>query len=236
MENNEKVLSAVLMPEIVIYNTLNSIFQIIKDDFESEDSEIDTILYHMFGVDENNKELEWETFNYFEQAKELFIKRKIEVNLGYNMENSGQGVIHILLPEETGRDFGIGADENYKPNFITDDSNSQYSQPQYNNVYDANYNLMITSENTLEVLLIYNFIKVSFIALNVHLQLSGLQLPKFSGRDVQVQSDLVPTHIFHRSFGLSFFYEVYVPDFFRKKIIRNFKVTGINLTNSNDKS
>jgi hypothetical protein len=230
MDNN---VSAVLMPEVVIYNTLKSIFQIVKQDFQ-ENEEQETILYHFFGKDENKNNVEWETFNYFEQAKELFLKREIEVNMGYNMENSGQGVVHILLPEESGRDFGIGADENYQPNVFNEGYSQNSYKPQYNNVYDANYNLMITSENTLEVLLIYNFIKASFISLYYHLELSGLRLPKFGGRDVQVQSDLVPTHIFHRSFNLSFMYEVYVPDFFSKNIIKNFKVTGISLTNTNE--
>lgn len=232
MDNN---ISAVLMPEIVIYNTLKSIFKIVKEDFANASSEQDTILYNFFGKDENNNIVSWETFDYFEQSKELFINRNIEVNLGYNMENSGMGVVHILLPEEIGRDFGIGADENYQPNVITNISNGVDNfTPQYNKMYDANYNLMITSENTLEVLLIYNFIKASFIALHYHLELSGLRLPKFSGRDVQIQSDLVPTHIFHRSFNLSFMYEVYVPDFFSKRIIRGFSVTGITLSNTNE--
>jgi hypothetical protein len=232
MDNN---VSAVLMPEIVIYNTLKSIFKIVKDDFNSASSESETILHNFFGIDENNNKLSWETFDYFEQAKELFIQRDIEVNLGYNMENSGLGCVHILLPEETGRDFGIGADENYQPNVVTPISPGvdNYT-PQYNKMFDASYNLMITSENTLEVLLIYNFIKASFIALHYHLELSGLRLPKFAGRDVQIQSDLVPSHVFHRSFNLSFFYEVYVPDFFSKRIIREFAVTGIIQSNENE--
>lgn len=227
--------TAVIMPEIILYNTLKSIFNIVKKDFNESESEKDSILYSYFGLDDNGNRLSWETFDYFEQAKELFIRRNIEVNLGYNLEKSAMGVVHILLPEETGRDLGIGADENYQPNVIEHQSSGRSNyKAQFTNTFDANYNLMITSENTMEVLLLYNFIKASFISLYYHLELSGLRLPKLSGRDVQFQSDLVPTNVFHRSLNVSFMYEVTVPDLFSKRIIRAFSVTGINSSNTNE--
>lgn len=224
----------VIMPEIIIYNTLNSIFQIVKDDF-AENSLEDTILYTFFGQDSNQKEVAWETFNYFDQAQELFINRGVEITLGYNMETASMGCIHILLPQETGRPFSLGADENYQQNYVENVRPGQANYfPTYSMTYDSNYNLMITSDNTMEVLLIYNFIKASFIALNAHIELSGLRLPKFGGQDVNLQSDLVPPHIFHRSFNLSFFYEVIVPDLFSRRIIKKFKIAGINTANTTD--
>ena len=80
-------------------------------------------------------------------------------------------------------------------------------------------------------MLIYNLLKASFIALNAHIELAGLRLPKISGQDINFQSDLIPTHIFHRSLMLNFKYEVNVSDFFYKRIIKSFKVTGITYEN-----
>ena len=225
------------MPEIIIYNTLKSILQIVKEDFINAEDEKNTILYNFFGVDFNDNRLIFESFNYFEQAKELFVKRSVSVNIGYNLETAPLGCVHILLPNENGRDLNIGADENYQPNIVeTDSSGKSYYTPQYNSVYDATYNLMITSENTFQVLLIYNLFKAALVSIYYHLELSGLRLPKISGQDINLQSDLVPTHIFHRSLMLSFIYEISVPDFFRRKIISNFTATAIIISNTNNNS
>lgn len=233
MAVNEIQTPAVLMPEIILYKTLMAIFQIVRDDYANQTSEADSLLHQYFGIDECGNPIQWESFNYYEQAKELFInKDKIQVNLGYNMQTSDVACVHIMLPNESGRPFGIGADENYI-GYAAHDSDVPQEQAIFTKLFDATYNLIITSENTLEVLLIYNFLKASFISLHTHIELSGLRLPKISGQDIQLQSDLVPPHIFHRGFGLSFVYEVHVPDIMRRKLIKEFKVTGITLSDSN---
>ena len=224
---------AVLMPEVVIYNTVNSILQIVRDDYNSRPLQ-DTILHQYFGVTECGESLEWETFNYFEQAKELFIdKNRIQINLGYNMEVSDMACIHIMLPNESGKPLGIGGDENYI-GYAEQQSNDNEVQAIFTKMFDATYNLIITSENTLEVLLIYNFLKAAFVTLYTHIELSGLRLPRIGGQDIQLQSDLVPPHIFHRGLGLSFTYEMHVPDIVRNRLIKEFKVTGIKLSNKNE--
>lgn len=233
MENNEIKPIAVLMPELIIYKTLKAIFKIVRDDFRERSLE-DTILYHLFAIDECGEEVAWEKFNYFDQAKQLFIDNpeSVQINLGYNMEVSSVACIHIMLPNETGRPFGIGGDENYIGSAAQTEEGIH--QAIFTELFDATYNLIITSENTLEVLIIYHFLKGALISLHAHLGLSGLRLPKISGQDIQLQADLVPTHLFHRALGLSFVYEVHIPDIMRKRLIKDFKVTGIKLSNQNE--
>ncbi len=222
----------ILIPEIIIYDTLNSVFSIIKSDFDSKIDKTETMLYRYFKEDDFNQNIEFETFNYYDQAVDLFtVKDPIQINLGYNMETSNQACIHILLPNESGRPFALGGDENYQDPIITTDNGVDSSNPKYTNTFDSVYQLMITSENTLEVLIIYAFLKGALTSLHAHLDLYGLRDPKFGGQDVNIQADLVPTHIFHRSFTLSFFHEITVPDIFSKELIRNFAATGINRTN-----
>lgn len=217
----------ILMPEMVIYKTLKAIFSTIKADF-AENPEEETMLYRFFKKDENGNDIKWETFNHYDQAKDIFINKDTEIHLGYNLEVAGMGCVHILLPSETGSPLGIGADENYQdPITTTDGMANEYRQAVFTKKFDSTYQLMITSENTLEVLLIYNFIKACFISLNAHLELAGLRNPRFGGNDVNIQSDKVPTHIFHRSFSLNFFYEVHVPELFRNRLIKDFNSTGI---------
>lgn len=226
--------NAILMPDVIIYKTLKSIFNIVKKDYDDAPDKEKTILYDIFGKDENDNVLEFETFNYFNQAVEIFVLKQPQINIGYNMEVSAMGCVHILLPSETGKDLNIGASENYQ-DYDEDgedvDGNPSRYKEIYNQMYDTTYNLMITSENTFEVILIYNLLKASFIALNAHIELAGLRLPKVSGQDVNIQSDLVPTHIFHRSLMLNFQYECNVSDFFYKTMVRNFNITGIIISN-----
>lgn len=235
MENNEN--EGILMPEIIIYKTLISVFDIIKKDFVESSDVTKTILFDYFGKDGNGDVMKFEQFDYFKQAVATFVNKKVNVNIGYSLETAEMGCVHILLPNETGRPMGIGADENYQPYLKEYEPNGSGSyRARYNEMFDSTYNLMITSTNTFEVILIYNLIKGAFISLNAHLELAGLRLPKLAGQDIQLQSDLVPSHIFHRSLMLSFVYELIVPDFFSRKIISNFATTGIISSNTNNDS
>lgn len=228
MEVNIRQTEGIIMPELLIYNTVKSILNLIKIDYE-ERGDLDSLLFHYFGVDNSTerKEMEWETFNYFEQAKQLFLNKNIEVNLGYNMSVSEIPCIHIILPSESGKPLGLGADENYVG---YNDGNGSQPVPVYTETFNATYNLIITSPNSLEVILIYNLLRASLISTYYHLELGGLRLPRISGQDINLQGDLTPTHIFHRGLGISFDYEVIVPDIIRKRIVKGMKITGITKT------
>lgn len=216
-------IEAIIIPELLIYKTLKSIFQIVKEDFDSNPLK-DTMLYNLFGLDGNGDRLSFENFDYLQQSIEVFINKTPEVNLGYNMEVASMGCVHILLPSENGSALGIGADENYQP-YDTNSEQDEFREV-FTQKYDSTYNLLISSENSFEVILIYNLLKSSLLALNYHLELSGLRLPKISGQDVNLDSSKMPSHIFHRSVMLNFNYELNVPNFFYKKLVKLFQVSG----------
>jgi len=214
---------AIIIPEVIIYKTLKTVFKLVKDDYDSNTLE-DTMLYSLFGVDENGDRIAFESFDYLNQAIETFVRKTPQVNLGYNLEVASMGCVHILLPAENGSPLGIGADENYQPYDENVDATSYRAV--FTQKYDSTYNLLISSENSFELLLIYNLLKSSLLALNYHLELSGLRLPKISGQDVNLDSSKIPTHIFHRSVLLNFSYELNVPNFFFTKLIKEFVITG----------
>lgn len=225
--------SPTLMPELVIHKVIESTFKTVKDSYLADTTidKSDNLLYYFFKKDENGFDVKFKTMDYYNQAVELFTIRKIEVNMGYNMEVADIPNIHILLPNETSRPLGIGADENYQePIYIerlVGEETVTDVQPLFTQTFDTNYNLMITSPNVFEVLLIYNLLKMGFLSLHEHIELQGLRTMKIGGQDIQIQSDLVPTHIFHRNLTLSFFYEMESPRHFKELLIRNFTVTGI---------
>lgn len=214
---------AILIPEVRIYDTINTVLDIVREDYNKNiNNPKESILYSIFGEYEGEP-LKFTNFIFFEQAITCIIKNEISVNIGYNMQVEGRCSIHILLPSEQGEPLGIGANEGYIPN--NEEENG------YKEVYTQNmrctYNLLISSENSLEVLIIYNLLKASLLALNAHLSLSGLMLPKISGQELNMQTDLIPAHVYHRSIMLEFIYELSVSDFFKKQLIKKFKITGI---------
>ena len=97
-------MSGILLPEIVIYNTLESIVKLLREDLQehvSDDKE--TILYKLLGVDEEGKPIKMNLYNYFKQAKKMILTPdSLSVNFGYNQQVAKIISMHILLPAEQG--------------------------------------------------------------------------------------------------------------------------------------
>ena len=217
---------AILLPEIIIYNSLKALLAFVKEDFANNQL-LDTIIYSCFAKDDQGKAIKIEQFDYLEQAIATLTnkKKEIEISLGYNMQVSSQVSIHILLPSEQGKPLNIGASEGFDVNVSRD--NGKSASEQYSNIYDATYQLMITGENSSEVIMVYHFLKALMLSLYYHFELMGLRDPKWSGQDVSIQQDLIPTHIFHRALGISFWYEVSIPNLISKKLITGLQISGI---------
>jgi hypothetical protein len=91
-------------------------------------------------------------------------------------------------------------------------------------MFDVAYNIVITSDNSLEVICIYTLLKSTLIGIFDHIELSGIRNPKLSGQDLQLNSDIVPPHIFVRGVGLNFSYELTVPSIKEEKFINCFNL------------
>lgn len=216
-------MSGILLPEIVIYNTLNSIVRLLKTDLESKEDDKETILYKILGVDEEGNPIKMNLYNYFVQAKKMILNPKnLSVNFGYNQEVAKIISMHILLPSEQG-DSTIGEDEGYLTKDILDSEGKLIGKQQcFTQLYDCTYQIMITSNNSSEVNVLYNVLKSMLLMLVPHLELMGLRLPKLSGNDIIMQDDLSPVPIFHKVINLSFKYEHTVPSLIREEVAKRF--------------
>lgn len=213
----------VLLPEFVIHNTLVSIVELLRRDLaEHSDDDTQTILYKILGIDEQGKALQLNLYNVFKQAKKIIqTKQNLSVNFGYNQEVANIISLHILLPSETGK-MTIGADEGYIEEDLYEDEVKSGEQNYFTQSFDATYQIMITSNNSAEVSVVYNILKSMLLMLVPHLELMGLRLPTISGNDIVMQDDLVPVPIFHKVINLSFTYEHNVPQLVKDKVAKNF--------------
>ena len=208
----------ILMPELVIHNILVAIIKMLRKDLNEHEDQ-DTILYKILGLDEEQQTLQLNIYNYYKQAKKIIqTEHNLSINFGYNQEVANMISLHIILPSETGK-IGIGADEGYMTNI--DDTETLYNG-YYTSVYEATYQIMITSNNSAEVSVVYFILKSMLLMLVDQLELMGLRLPSISGNDIVMQDDLTPVPIFHKVLNLTFTYEHNVPQALQKSIIKNF--------------
>lgn len=210
----------ILLPELVIHNVLVSIITLLRTDLQENSSdETESILYKILGLDEEEQPIQLNLYNYFKQAKKILLtEHNLSINFGYNQEVANMISLHILLPSETGK-VGIGADEGYMNNV---DENETLYNGYYTAVYESTYQIMITSNNSAEVNVVYTILKSMLLMLIDQLELFGLRLPSISGNDIVMQDDLTPVPIFHKVLNLTFTYEHNVPQRLQRNIIKKF--------------
>ena len=208
------------MPELVLHRTIQFILDSLeKDTKTSNDSEM--ILHDIFGKDSRGLNSSILDFNFFTQAKKIFLEHKPKVYFGFNPQPAELPAIHIILPGETGKPLTIGADQGYQESEIDSHGVSDV----FTEVFQSNYQVVVTSDNSTEVILIYNVLKFMFLSLVDHWEMSGLRLPVISGQDINLQGDIAPPNIYHRALGFSFEYEVEANSIFYKKMIQKLKFT-----------
>lgn len=216
-------MSGILLPEIVIYNTLESIVKLLRSDLEenvADDKK--TILYKILGVDEEGNPIKMNLYNYFIQAKKMIMTpQNLSVNFGYNQEVAKIISMHILLPSEQGR-AAIGEDEGYIEDDIIEDGKKVATQQYFTQMYNCTYQIMITSNNSSEVNVVYNIMKSMLLMLVPHLELMGIRIPSLSGNDIMMQDDLTPVPLFHKVLNLTFDYEHNVPQLVRQEVAKKF--------------
>lgn len=220
-------MSGILLPEIVIYNTLRSIIKMLRDDLRQHYScDEETILYKILGVDDSGQPIKMNLYDYFNQAKKMILlPQNLTVNFGYNQEVAKNISLHIILPSEQGEST-IGEDEGYMTENILDENGNKIGEQQcFTQLYDCTYQIMIVSNNSSEVNVVYNILKSTLLMLVPHLELMGIRLPRLSGNDIMMQDDLVPIPLFHKVINLSFKYEHTVPQLVRNEVAKKFYFT-----------
>lgn len=201
-----------LIPEIILFNTITAFQTLLAQDYNAATDKTQTALHDMFGQDDNLNNLQLEKFNYLTQAVALFTRtqespRQFTVNVGYNLNRAMLPTVHILLPQETpGRYNAIGLNEGEIPTEYHPEATPQYETITRARSYRASFDLMVTSDNSSEVLLIYYMIKNMLVYTGDTFELLGLHNYELTGQDVQLDAAYAPPNVFHRSIRLTFDY------------------------------
>ena len=218
-------MKGITTPEVIIYNALEGIVNFIRKDLElNKDNEQKCWLYKLIGEDEDGNPIKMNRYNYFTQAKKIFSDVKnLKVNFGYNFEVAKIISLHIILPSESPIAPTLGEDEGYQ---VERDEETGKSQFKYTQMFDTNYQVMITSDNGSETNIVYTVIKAALIAIVPQLSLLGLMNPKYSGNDIMFNDSLMPAGLFHKVLNLSFQYEMVVPQLALANVFNGFRPDG----------
>ena len=180
-----------MLPEVQIKKLLD--FFISKVD--------EKYLYRLF------KDLSLNGYDFAENAKAIFLKgaeaeRQIETHLFFNFNRANLPTIHLNLPSE-----GMGGDNGLM--WGTEEEESICKETLYkitDKSYNSKFNLIFTSSNTFEVLIMYYVVK-SMIQGNIELfENNGLRNVKISGSDIIFNEGFMPQGIYSRAITLDCIY------------------------------
>jgi hypothetical protein len=226
----------VLIPEVVLFDILNKALDYLRNDYANQTDKSKSFLMRVL----ENKILE--RYNFQTQAIQVFIdndlgnQRYLETNLMFNMEREGLPTIHLTLPSEqtqTGGN-GIGSDEGYMDSIIVESTyNGDGSLNTQGNItavftrrFQSTYNIVITSDNSNEVILIYHTLRALLIALIPSISLAGLENVAFGGQDVQLNSSLAPKNMYVRAITVTLQYETSAPSIFPQPLFSDLTAIG----------
>lgn len=217
-------MTGILMPEFIIYNTLNSIITYIRNDLKKYSaSPSSTFLYKLLGLDEDGNILKVNRYNFFDQAKKIFSDLgNLDISFGYSFKVNQPISICIVLPSEQPLEPTIGEDEGYQ----TEEIENVGQQKKFTQLFDTTYQIIITSSNISEVNLVYNVLKSLLIVVMPHLSLKGLMNIKLSGNDIVFNDQLIPAGMFNKVLNLNFQYELTVPQLAVSGFLKSFAFRG----------
>lgn len=216
----------IFIPEILIHTSLKNLIKFIRDDYNANIADVQkSLLYRLLGTNKIQR------YDLAEQAAAILITntdnpRHLDVNMFFNAKRASIPTIHITLPSESEKNNTINVSEGFREPIYNDDDTYTTT---FNRRFAAKTNIIITSDNSNEVVVLFHLVKNLLISLNAHFNASGLELPKLSGGDIQINQDLVPINFFTRAIGLEYEYDVEAQNLFKSQI-NILDIIGINLT------
>jgi len=213
------------IPEILLFNIIKAILRTIREDLANNIDEKNTLFYKLFyGTKFNDINLD-----FYANAKDIFSRDKshpryLDLRMFFNADRAEIPTIHLNLPSESDIGGGIGVDAGYNGTNY-DPINKTISQ-NHTRSFNSVYNIIITSDNSDEVLIIYHALKAFIVSMLDIIDLNGLRNPKLGGADLQINPELIPPHVFIRAISLNCFYELTVPSLIKEKIIDSINIQG----------
>jgi hypothetical protein len=227
--------SIITIPEYILLDIVKKSLQFLRADYAANSDPEKSYLRLLL------KNSGLERYDSVTQVEAIFLKeiddpRYLDVSMMWNMNVEKVPAIYVALPSETTQPGGngLGVDEGYQDYIFEDtefDNNGDTVTPGsfrslYTRRFESTYGIIVTSDNSNEVVIIYHVLKNMMISLMPTISLMGLQNVVLGGNDVNIKSDLIPKNMFMRSLTLRAQYETSAPDIFKHTMFQHIFAHG----------
>lgn len=185
-----------LIPEIQLRSLTAAFVQFIRDDFNDATDKTTTLLYDWF------KDVKDGKLDYYVEAQKIFLtlntdQRHVVVRSMFDPDRMGPPTVHIVLLSEVKGSLDS----------LSTDRAESGDQVRFSRSFDTTYSIVCTSDNPVEVYILYNSIRAMYIMLMSAVELAGFRNFKLGGRDVMPNEDIVPVNICMRALTATFTYQ-----------------------------
>ena len=192
------------IPEYILHSQVSQVISFIRKDLKTNSNTLNKSVF--FQITDG---MIFEGLNFWEQSKGIFENdeesgRFLKADLIYNATKDTPPNIYINCPSEVvmGGGNGMGVDEGYSEKVLT-------------RRYSATYDIVINSDNSNEVIILYHILRSLLVSLTNHLSTLGLENISISGQDLmpnqEVQSQqrgfymkVIRMHLEYESSALNF--------------------------------
>lgn len=223
-----------IIPEFVLCTMLNRTFDFLRAEYDGQSDKTKSLIYALTAGPQGNLIGNLDRIKYYDEIVAILSKKKnekrfLEVELMFNMKSETPPNIYISLPAEQPGQNGIGLDQGAQLPVIIEDPETYQGtwQATYTRRKNVTYNLVITSDNSNETIVLYHFIHAILLSLNGILDVGyGFENQRVSGGEVHPYADLVPKNIFTRVVSLYFEYDMASIDFTQYPLINQVVFIG----------
>lgn len=195
----------IVFPQLILDDVLRKFLDILRDEIEAKQRK-NSILDTLFGQTSRFRR------DYYKEAVDLFERssqthsRFIDVRLMFDRERAKIPTIHLTVPSDEEFSPGINNHEGYVDPIISEDGRT--STPVFTRMFRGRFNVVFTSDNERECVMMYEVFRAMLLSASTHLELSGLKNIKFGGQDLSINPDLIPAHIYMKMMTITCVYEV----------------------------
>lgn len=225
-------LPLIRVPEFIIHDGLQKALKFIREDYKAVTTgltpdETKAWLYQLING------VSFQKYDYWEQAKEVFFSgqgnpRHLEIDLMFNRQRDSFPTIHITTPSDNPGINGLSNDEGYQDDIVS--NNGSQTNSVFTRRYKGVYDVVITTDNSNEAILISHIIRALLMSLTVHFSLKGLENLSLSSGDLTPYQTLTP-NAFTRIVRMNLEYETSTMSFEKGNILTDATFNGTAVNN-----
>lgn len=219
-------MAAIQIPEQKVRQVVDYVLDFLREDYETATDKEESYLFLLFGQYKDDS-----SYDYWTNAVALFTRgtdepRHIETHFFLNRTRFSLPTVHITISSDNTGPDGLGFDQGWQESEFDSSTSLNFRQIS-SREFNTRFQIVLTSDNTFEVLMMYHAIQACLVGNNHLLFLNGLQNPSLKGGDIILNDQQAPQGIYARAIFLDCFYTLSAPSFEKERAVTDVILEGI---------